>query len=116
MSAGSPEELARLRERIDGIDRDIQSLISERAQFGFRARDRHDPISACCQGGRDRTPDPAPRSGDERDTSRRPLLGPITAFRHFHVQRLRCSARHPAPFRSHIASAVRARRARSDSR
>jgi chorismate mutase/prephenate dehydratase len=33
MSTGSPEELARLRERIDGIDREIQSLISERARY-----------------------------------------------------------------------------------
>ena len=33
MSAGLPEELARLRERIDSIDRDIQSLISERARY-----------------------------------------------------------------------------------
>ncbi|AXK71682.1 prephenate dehydratase [Lysobacter sp. TY2-98] len=33
MSTGSPGELARLRERIDGIDREIQSLISERARF-----------------------------------------------------------------------------------
>lgn len=31
--SGAPEELARLRERIDGIDRDIQSLISERARY-----------------------------------------------------------------------------------
>ncbi|TBR06722.1 MAG: prephenate dehydratase [Lysobacter sp.] len=31
--AGSPEELSRLRERIDAIDRDIQSLIGERARF-----------------------------------------------------------------------------------
>ena len=33
MSTGSPEELARLRERIDGIDREIQALISERARY-----------------------------------------------------------------------------------
>ena len=33
MSVGSQGELARLRERIDGIDREIQSLISERARY-----------------------------------------------------------------------------------